>query len=130
MACASIEIPMEQARDILKAALRGLKDPEAGPAWLAANWHAIAGKSVARHTRPVALHEAVLRIETDSPAWKRQVEAMAEIICAQVNLAWGGTLVRRIRVEEASRSESRVPYAENNRHTPFVRRTDSRHHED
>jgi predicted nucleic acid-binding Zn ribbon protein len=120
---------MEQAKDILKTAIRKLKDPEAAPAWLAANWPLIVGDRVAGHTRPVALQNAIFRIQADSAAWKRQVDSMGATICERVNRAWGGILVRRLRVEQAPQHAVRLSYEEDNQHTPFVRGRNKRDHE-
>jgi predicted nucleic acid-binding Zn ribbon protein len=113
---------MERAKDILGRALRGMKDPEAARAWLAANWQLIAGEMVARHTLPLALQDGVFRIEADSVPWMRQVESMGTTICERINRAWGGKLVSRIRIEEAQRRGKPISYAEDNLHTPFIRR--------
>lgn len=113
---------MEQAKDILGKALRRMNDPEAARTWLALNWPVIAGEQVASHTRPVALHEGVFRIEADSTSWMHQVDSMGTTICERINRAWGGTLVHRIRIEEAPRRGRRPCYAEDDAHTPFIRR--------
>lgn len=124
-----IAISMETAGDILKSALRKLNDPEAAPAWLAANWIAIAGERVAAHALPVALQDGVFRIQVDSSAWRTQVTAMEKTICQRINRAWGGTLVRRVRVEEKPSILPRLSRAEDNRHTPFIRKKSANHHE-
>lgn len=129
-AYARIANSMERARDILKTALRRSKDPKAAPAWLVANWHMIAGQQVAGHTRPVTLHEGVFRIQADSLAWKREVETLEMAICERINRAWGGELVHRLRVDEVRWNSAQVSYAEDNRHTPFVRRRGAKRHED
>lgn len=121
---------MKAASDILKTALRNLNDPEAAPAWLAANWAVLAGELVAAHARPIGLHEGVFRIQVDSSVWRRQVAAMEKTICHRVNRAWGGALIRRVRVEEKPSQHSKLSYAEDNRHTPFVRKRYTNHHED
>lgn len=113
---------MQKTTDILGPALRQLKDPQAAHAWLAANWPVIAGERVAGHTRAVALQDGVFRIEADSTSWMHQVESMGTTICERINRAWGGTLVHRIHIEEAPRCGRRLCYAEDDEHTPFIRR--------
>ncbi|HKW89382.1 MAG TPA: DUF721 domain-containing protein [Candidatus Acidoferrales bacterium] len=121
---------MERASDILKSALRKLNDPAAAPAWLAANWLALAGERIAAHARPTELHEGVVRIQADSAAWKLQVEAMGATIRERVNRAWGGALIQRVRVDANAPQHPRLSYADDNRHTPFVRKRNPNHHED
>src|SRR5689334_17860427 len=119
--CARIANSMERVGDILGTTLRRMKDREAARAWLAANWPAIAGERVAGHTRAVALQDGVFRIEADSAPWKLQVDTLATTICEQINRAWGGSLVRRIHIEEPPRRGKRISFAEDNQHTPFIR---------
>lgn len=121
---------MEQARDILRTAFRRMKDPEAAPAWLIANWPTIAGQRIAGHTRPGNLRSGVFCIQADSLAWKHQVETMGHAISERVNRAWGGKLVQSVVVEETLRCHKLVSFAEDNHHIPFVRSQRTKRHED
>jgi predicted nucleic acid-binding Zn ribbon protein len=117
---------MERTGKILGTTLRGMKDPEAAKTWLVANWMAMAGKPVAAHTRPVAFRDGIFELQADSAEWKSQVENLKTILCERINHAWGGTLVRGIQIETQTRFGGRIPYAEDNSHTPFIRRPKGR----
>jgi predicted nucleic acid-binding Zn ribbon protein len=112
---------MERADKILRTALQRMKDPDAARTWLDASWMSLVGKPIAAHTRPASLRKGIIEIEADSKQWKSQVEAMNSLLCERINHAWGGSLVHRIRIELVTRRGRRIPYAEDNTHTPFVR---------
>ena len=113
---------MEKAADILGAAMRRMQQPEAILAWLAGTWTTIVGDQLASHTRPVALSGGMLQIRTNGVEWQRQLEPMSQQFCEKINRAWGGGLVHKLSFTAVSPAPGVVPKAEDNRHTPFVRR--------
>lgn len=137
---------MERAADLLGHVARKMRRPEAPIAWLVSSWPRIVGATVAAHTRPVRCHDGCLEIAADGKVWQRQLESMTRDFCAQINRAWGSTLVREVRFATARNSvlpsagapESNakpfdaasgakparrsVPYELDNDHTPFIRR--------
>lgn len=112
---------MERVGDFLGAALHRMRDRKASAAWLRALWPSLIGETMAAHLRLVSCSGATLHIETDSREWKSQAETMSEQLRNRVNQAWGGVLVRELRIEMA-RSASRLPYEIDNDHVPFLRK--------
>jgi predicted nucleic acid-binding Zn ribbon protein len=103
---------MEQAGEILKGALGKLARREDALEWVQAVWPVVLGSRVAARARPVAWRDGVLEVDVRSAAWQRELEAMAARLCAEINRAWGGQLVR----------EMRFTSGEAPARTPFVRR--------
>ncbi|MFZ0332899.1 MAG: DUF721 domain-containing protein [Candidatus Acidiferrales bacterium] len=112
---------MERAGDFLGVALRSMRDPSAAAAWLQARWPALIGETMAAHVRPTSCIKGVLCVEADSRAWKNQTETMEQQLRERVNQAWGGTLVREVRVALAPQAK-RLAYEVDNDHLPFLRK--------
>lgn len=110
---------MERAADLLGAALRRMKNPDAKTAWLRARWTALVGDVFATHIRPAHYTQNILYIEADSHEWKIQAEAMCEKMRERVNREWGKILVREIRVGMPRPSAS-VRHETDNSHLPFL----------
>lgn len=112
---------MERAGDFLGVALRSMRDPNAAAAWLRARWPALIGETMAAHLRPTGYGKGVLYLEADSRAWKNQAETMEQQLRERVNQAWGGTLVRGVRVALPPQGK-RLAYEVDNDHVPFLRK--------
>ncbi len=102
---------MQQAGEILKGALRRFARPEDALDWIQAVWPVVLGARLAARARPTAWHNGALDVTAASAAWRKELEEMAETLRAELNRAWGGQLVRRLRF---SSGEDAPP-------TPFVR---------
>ena len=138
---------MEKAAELLGRVARKMRRPEAPIAWLVSSWPRIVGTTIAAHTRPARCHDGCLEISADGKTWQHQLESMTRDFCAQINRAWGSTLVREVKftpakdrsaaVTNASASSARpsdaaapgtqagrrsIPYELDNDHTPFIRR--------
>jgi len=113
---------MERASDILGKALRRLDRPEAALAWLSSSWPSIVGPSLASHTRPVRCSGGCLELAADGKAWQQQLETMRRELCGRINQAWGGSLVREVKLAAASPGPKRLPREADNEHIPFIRR--------
>lgn len=138
---------MEKAAELLGRVARQMRRPEAPIAWLVSSWPRIVGMTIAAHTRPARCQDGRLEIAADGKVWQRQLESMARDFCAQINRAWGSTLVREVKFTPAkdrtaaapgaSASDAKpsgaaapgtkarrrsVPYELDNDHTPFIRR--------
>jgi predicted nucleic acid-binding Zn ribbon protein len=121
---------MERAGRLLGGALRRLRRPEAGIAWLASAWPEIVGENLAAHTRPVRCESGYLEITADAQEWATHLRGMQREFCAHINCEWGGDLVRDIafvspqRATEAAGATAsrRLPRELDNHHTPFLRR--------
>jgi predicted nucleic acid-binding Zn ribbon protein len=113
---------MEKAADILGAAMRRMQQPEATMAWLAGTWATIVGDQLAAHTRPVALSGGLLEVQTSGADWQNQLESMGNQFRDKINRAWGGSLVHELRFVAARPAAGTVSKAEDNQHTPFVRK--------
>lgn len=138
---------MEKAADFLGRVARKMRRPEAPIAWLASSWPRIVGTTIAAHTCPTRCQNGCLEISADGKAWQRQLESMTRDFCAQINRAWGSTLVREIKFTPvkdrpaaapgappsgakpsdaahagAKSARRSIPYELDNDHTPFIRR--------
>jgi len=114
---------MQRAGEFLGRAVRRMRRPEGALSWLVAAWPEIAGAALAAHTRPVRCSKGCLEISTDGKNWRLQLEGMTREFCDRINQAWGATLVHEIRFGESSPAVlAKVSPAEDNAHTPFVRR--------
>ncbi len=112
---------MEQASEILGAALKGTRDSSAASAWLQARWVSLIGEAFGAHVRPVACARGVLRLEADSNEWKSQAEAMEHQMCERINRSWKGLLVRELRVDLKA-PKLRLAFEVDNKHLPFLRK--------
>lgn len=112
---------MERIADLLGAALRRMKNPDAAPAWLNARWPALVGETMANHIRPASCHNGILRVEADSREWKNQAEIMSDKLRERVNREWGASLVRELRVE-TPRASTKLRHEFDNNHLPFLRK--------
>ena len=112
---------MEKADELLGAALKRMRDPDAPLVWLQARWGSLLGGTFAAHVRPVAFVRGVLRLVADSPEWMAQAEAAEQQVLDRINRAWRGLLVREVRIDLASR-EGRLAYEVDNNHLPFLRK--------
>ena len=112
---------MERISETLGKAVRRLDRPEATLAWIESAWPQIVGPSLAAHTRPIRCLDGHLEIAADARAWANEVEALAGQLCARINKAWGGQLVRQVKSLVPQQPEQ--PKDTDNRHTPFIRRS-------
>jgi predicted nucleic acid-binding Zn ribbon protein len=69
---------------------------------LAPLWPHVAGKPMARHSRPVAFDEGILTLECDCTAWSAEMRRMADDIREQINQYLGVPMVRRLKVRYVS----------------------------
>jgi predicted nucleic acid-binding Zn ribbon protein len=103
---------VQHAGEILKGALGKLARREDALEWVQAVWPVVLGSRLAARAQPVAWQDGVLEVTVRSAAWRRELEEMAESLCAALNRAWGGQLVRGMRLS----SDEDAP------RTPFIRR--------
>ena len=112
---------MERAGNFLGNTFRKMKRPEAAIAWLSAVWPSVVGSTLAAHTRPVRCSHGRLEISADAKPWRRQIEGLSVEFSAQVNKAWGSTLVREVKFVASQAELRHVSKELDNNHTPFVR---------
>ncbi|HXZ13756.1 MAG TPA: DUF721 domain-containing protein [Candidatus Sulfotelmatobacter sp.] len=112
---------MERAGELLGRALRRIERSEAALAWLTSAWPAIVGRPLAAHTHPVRCEGGTLAIAADTAPWQNQIEGMQREFRTRVNQAWGGALVREVKVL-AGRPGPGPSREFDNAHTPFLRR--------
>jgi len=113
---------MEKAGEFLGRVVRRLERPEATLAWLVGAWPAIAGKTLAAHTRPVRCENGRLELSVNTKAWQQQLEPMAQEIRDRINHAWGSPLVREVKFLVAKPGPAKIPRELRNDHIPFIRR--------
>jgi predicted nucleic acid-binding Zn ribbon protein len=65
---------------------------------LAPLWPLVAGKPMARHSRPVAFEDGVLTLESDCTAWSAEMRRLSDEIRAQINRYLGAPAVRKLKV--------------------------------
>ena len=109
---------MKSAGEIIGHAMRRVEDSRAAGSWCQAMWPALVGKPLALHSRPSRCQEGTLRIEVDSAPWQKQMEDMRQEICARINRAWGGTLLRAVEIRLR---RTAGPRETDNEHLPFLR---------
>lgn len=68
---------------------------------LAPLWSRVAGKAIARHSRPITFESGTLTLLTSCPSWATQLRNMAEEIRAEINGFLGGAAVKKLRVQLA-----------------------------
>jgi predicted nucleic acid-binding Zn ribbon protein len=73
---------------------------------LAPLWPQVAGKPMARHSRPVAFEEGTLTLESDCTAWSAEMRRIADDIRAQINRYLGVPTVRKLKVRYVSQTMS------------------------
>lgn len=65
---------------------------------LAPLWPEVAGKPMARHSKPVAFEQGVLTLESDCNSWSTEMRRMENEIRTQVNQYLGVPMVRKLEV--------------------------------
>lgn len=65
---------------------------------LAPLWVQVAGKPMARHSRPVAFEDGLLTLESDCTAWSTEMRRMSGDIVARINRYLGAQAVRKLKV--------------------------------
>lgn len=65
---------------------------------LAPLWPQVAGKPMARHSKPVAFEEGTLTLESDCSTWSAQLRLMAEEIKAEINNYLGVSVICKLQV--------------------------------
>ena len=64
-------------------------------------WEAIVGGDIAAHAKPVSLHDRVLVLAVDQPAWAAQLRFMTADLLVRISEATGGSEVAEIRLRVA-----------------------------
>jgi predicted nucleic acid-binding Zn ribbon protein len=113
---------MERAGNFLGNIIRRMNRPEATLAWLESAWPSVVGERLAAHTRPLRCIGNRLELCADSTAWQAQLSGMEDELCARVNAAWGGKLVRELRFLSSGSASQPIARELDNSHTPFIRR--------
>ena len=65
-------------------------------------WADAVGPSIAAHARPVGLHDGVLTVAVDDPAWASQLRFLANELVAKVASVAGSDVVGRIEIRVES----------------------------
>jgi predicted nucleic acid-binding Zn ribbon protein len=65
---------------------------------LAPLWPLVAGKPMARQSRPVAFEEGTLTLECDCMSWSAEMRRIADDILARINRYLGVQAVRKLKV--------------------------------
>ncbi len=73
--------------------------PKAHEVRLRADWEEIVGKTIARYTRNIYLHNYILTIYTDVPALKQELTLGKEQLVARINEHFGERIVQEIVVK-------------------------------
>lgn len=96
--------------ELLDSVTRRLGAPRAEVASsVFSRWEDLVGPGVAAHTTPVSLHDGVLVIAVDDPAWASQLRYMTADLLTRIAGWTGAGAVRelRIRVGSGERRSSR-----------------------
>ncbi|HUI43357.1 MAG TPA: DUF721 domain-containing protein [Terriglobia bacterium] len=84
---------------VLKRHVRGASAPVLEV--LTPLWPRVAGKAMAEQAQPVAFGAGTLTLATSNASWATELYGLREEICAAVNRALGGQVVKQIRVRMA-----------------------------
>jgi predicted nucleic acid-binding Zn ribbon protein len=76
---------------------------------LAPLWPQVAGKPMARHSRPVAFEDGLLTLECDCLAWSAEMRCISDDIRARINRYLGAPAVRRLKVRYVSKPVTFTP---------------------
>jgi len=76
---------------------------------LAPLWPLVAGKPMARHSRPVGFQEGTLILECDCTAWSTEMRHMSDAILAQVNRYLGVPAVRKLKISYVPKLSIAMP---------------------
>ncbi|HET7212219.1 MAG TPA: DUF721 domain-containing protein [Terriglobia bacterium] len=76
---------------------------------LAPLWPQVAGKPMARHSRPVAFEDGLLTLESDCAAWSAELRRISGDIMAQINRYLGVPAVRRLKVRYVASLMTSMP---------------------
>ena len=76
---------------------------------LAPLWSQVAGKPMARHSRPVAFDDGLLTLESDCTAWSAEMRRIADDIRAQINRYLGVPAVRKLKVRYVPKPMPNAP---------------------
>lgn len=107
----SPEFSMEEISKILPLLFRGQvrrNNPRVVEI-LSPLWPLVAGKPMARHSRPVAFDDGLLTLESDCMAWSTEMRSMSNDIMARINRYLGATAVRRLKVRYVSNLMTAAP---------------------
>lgn len=72
-------------------------------------WPLVAGKPMARHSRPVAFEQGTLTLESDCSNWCTQLRSMSEEIKTGINGYFGVSVVRKLKVRYVEKAISLPP---------------------
>ena len=72
-------------------------------------WPQVAGKPMARHSKPVAFEQGTLTLESDCSNWCTQLRSMAEEIKTGINGYFGVSVVRKLQVRYVAKPISLPP---------------------
>ncbi len=70
---------------------------------LAPLWPLVAGKPMARHSRPADFEEGTLTLECDCMAWCAEMRKMSDDILVRINQYLGAPAVRKLKVRYGSK---------------------------
>ncbi len=74
-------------------------------------WPLVAGKPMARHSKPVAFERGTLTLDCDCSSWCAQMRSMAEEIKSGINGYLGVSVVRKLQVRYVTTPISLAPQA-------------------
>lgn len=85
--------------ELLDRTARRLGGPSSGTAaTVFAGWADLVGADIAGHCRPVSLHDGVLVLDVDHPAWATQLRYMTADLLSRIAAAGAGAEVHQIRI--------------------------------
>jgi predicted nucleic acid-binding Zn ribbon protein len=76
---------------------------------LAPLWPLVAGKPMARQSRPVAFEDGTLTLECDCTSWSSEMRRMSDDIRARINQYLGVPAVRKLKIRCVSGSMTATP---------------------
>jgi len=99
--------------------MRRMGHPASRMEWLRATWKLVAGEALARRTQPSRFEDGRLEVGLLVPGEEAALHGLEEELRGRINRAWGRTLVREVHFSPVA---TKLPYALDNAHTPFIRK--------
>jgi predicted nucleic acid-binding Zn ribbon protein len=97
--------------EILDRVTRRLGGPSSGTtSTVFTGWEALVGPDIAGHARPLSLHDGVLVLAVDQPAWATQLRYMTAELLTRIADATAGAEVTEIQLRVVGQPTPESPF--------------------
>ncbi len=97
--------------ELLERTARRLGGPSLGTtSAVFSRWDQVVGPDIAEHARPVSLHDGVLVLAVDHPAWATQLRYMTTELLTRIGEATAGSEVASIQIRVVGQPTPEAPF--------------------